>query len=107
MNLIKKKKSVAVVGSVYKYLATGEDTGGAYSLFGALVPPKDPGPPPHIHRNEDEAFYILQGEFSIFLGGEEFRAKPGDFIFLPRGIRHSFSSGSDEDGRLIKGGVRD
>jgi len=101
MNPIKKKKSVAVVGSVYKYLATGEDTGGAYSLFEALVPPRDPGPPPHIHRNEDEALYILRGGFSIFLGGEEFRGKTGDYIFLPRGIRHTFRSDSDEPGRLL------
>lgn len=101
MNTMMKKKSVAVVGSVYTYLATGEDTGGAYSLFEALVPPKDPGPPPHLHRNEDEAFYVLRGEFSIFLGGEEFRAKPGDFISLPRGIRHSFRSDSDVVGRML------
>jgi quercetin dioxygenase-like cupin family protein len=101
MNLVKKKKSVAVVGSVYKYLATGEDTGGEYSLFEALVPPKDPGPPPHIHKNEDEAFYVLEGEFSVFLGSEEFRAKPGDFISLPRGIRHSFRSDSDDVGRML------
>ncbi|MEW6144256.1 MAG: cupin domain-containing protein [Thermodesulfobacteriota bacterium] len=95
------KKSVAVAGSVYKYLATGEDTGGAYSLFEALVPPKDPGPPPHIHRNEDEAFYVLKGRFTIFSGDEEFRAEPGDFISLPRGISHSFRSDSDEAGRLL------
>lgn len=101
MNTTKKKKSVAVAGSVYKYLATGEDTGGAYSLFEALVPPNDPGPPPHIHRNEDEAFYVLEGEFSISLGDEEFRAGAGDFIFLPRGIRHSFKSNSDKAGRLL------
>jgi len=101
MNTVKKKKSVAVVGSVYKYLATGEDTGGAYSLFEALVPPKDPGPPPRIHKNEDEAFYVLKGELSVFLGSEEFRAKPGDFISLPRGIRHSFRSDSDKIGRIL------
>lgn len=101
MNPIKKKKSVAVVGSIYKYLATGEDTGGAYSLFEALVPPGDPGPPPHIHRNEDEAFYVIEGQFSIVLGGEEFLAKPGDFISLPRGIAHSFRSDSDKIGRML------
>jgi mannose-6-phosphate isomerase-like protein (cupin superfamily) len=91
MNPIKKKKSVAVVGSIYKYLATGEDTGGAYSLFEALVPPKDPGPPPHLHRNEDEAFYVLQGEFSIYLGGENSARSP--VILLPP--RHKASFGSN------------
>ncbi|MGH7849804.1 MAG: cupin domain-containing protein, partial [Thermodesulfobacteriota bacterium] len=43
----------------------------------------------------------LEGEFSIVLGGEEFRAKPGDFISLPRGIRHSFRSDSDKIGRML------
>ncbi len=101
MNQIRKNKSVAVVGSVYKYLATGEDTGGAYSLFEALVPPRDPGPPPHIHRNEDEAFYVIKGELAVFLAGREFRAKPGNFISLPRGTVHSFKSTSDEIGRML------
>ena len=77
MNTVKKHKSVAVVGTIYKYLATGEDTVGAYALFETLVPPNDPGPPPHLHKNEDEAFYILQGEFSFFLGDREYMAKPG------------------------------
>ena len=101
MNPVNKKKSVAVAGSIYKYIATGEDTGGAYSLFEAIVPPGDPGPPLHIHKNEDEAFYILKGEFSISIGDDEFRAYPGDFAFLPRGISHSFKSNSEEVGRML------
>jgi mannose-6-phosphate isomerase-like protein (cupin superfamily) len=94
-------KSVAVAGSIYKYIATGEDTGGAYSLFEAIVPAKDPGPPPHIHKNEDEAFYVLEGEFTVSMGDEEFRARRGDFAFLPRGISHKFRSESDTVGRLL------
>lgn len=101
MNPSKKMKSVAVAGSIYKYIATGEDTGSAYSLFEAIVPPKDPGPPPHIHKNEDEAFYVLEGEFSVSIGDEEFRAARGDFAFLPRGISHKFRSESDAVGRLL------
>lgn len=96
-----KNKSVAVAGSIYKYIATGEDTGGAYSLFEAIVPPRDPGPPPHIHKNEDEAFYILRGEFTISIGDDVFHAGPGDFAFLPRGISHSFKSQSDEVGKFL------
>ena len=101
MHQSNKKKYVAVAGSIYKYLATGEDTGGAYSVFEAFIPPRNPGPPPHIHKNEDEAFYILKGEFIIFIGDDVFRAGPGDFAFLPRGISHSFKSQSDEVGRFL------
>ena len=101
MNHVKNKKSVAVVGSIYKYLATGEDTGGAYSLFEAIVPPKDPGPPPHIHRNEDEGFYIKQGEFIFSLDDKEFLVKQGEFIFLPRNIKHSVRNIADTVGMQI------
>lgn len=66
-----------------------------------MCPPNDPGLPPHIHRNEDEAFYVLQGEFSFFLENREFVGKPGNFIFLPRGVKHSFRNNSDTIGRQI------
>jgi quercetin dioxygenase-like cupin family protein len=101
MNQIKKHKSAAVAGAIYKYLATGEDTGGSYALFEALHPPKDSGPPPHLHKNEDEGFYILEGAFTFSLGDKEFSRKAGDFIFLPRGIRHSFKNNADAIGKYI------
>lgn len=101
MNPIKKHKSVAVVGTIYKYLATGEDTGGAYALFESLVPPNDPGPPPHLHKNEDEGFYILEGDFTFSLGDMEYHLRTGDFIFLPRGIRHSYRNNSDTVARQL------
>jgi quercetin dioxygenase-like cupin family protein len=101
MNPIKKHKSVAVVGTIYKYLATGENTGGAYALFETLVPPNDPGPPPHLHKNEDEGFYILEGDFTFSLGDREYHLRTGDFIFLPRGIRHSYRNNSDTVARQL------
>ena len=51
----------SAVGDVYRMLATGEQTGGAYVLSEARVPPGG-GPPPHIHHREDEAFFVLEGE---------------------------------------------
>lgn len=49
--------TIAVVGDVYRFLATGEDTGGKYALWEALVGPGG-GPPPHIHSREEEGFYV-------------------------------------------------
>src|ERR1700680_3294479 len=54
-------RTIAVVGDVYRFLATGEDTNGKYALWEAIVPPGG-GPPPHVHSREEEGFYILEGE---------------------------------------------
>src|SRR5712692_8932007 len=57
-------RTVAVVGDVYRFLATGDDTNGKYALWEAIVPPGG-GPPPHVHSREEEGFYILEGEITF------------------------------------------
>jgi hypothetical protein len=57
-------RSIAVVGDVYRFLATGEDTNGKYALWEAIVPPGG-GPPPHVHSREEEGFFILEGEIIL------------------------------------------
>ena len=56
-------------GDLYRFLVTGAETGGAYFAMEAVVPPGG-GPPPHIHTNEDETFYVVEGRCSIRLGDE-------------------------------------
>ena len=51
-------KMLWVVDELMTFRATGEDTGGAYSLTDSLVP-SGGGPPPHVHRREHEAFWVL------------------------------------------------
>jgi mannose-6-phosphate isomerase-like protein (cupin superfamily) len=48
-------------------------------------------PPLHIHANEDEAWYVLDGQMTFHVGGEEFLAPSGSFVFGPRGVAHSFT----------------
>src|SRR5436189_40174 len=62
-------RTVAVVGDVYRFLATGEDTSGKYALWEAIVPPGG-GPPPHVHSREEEGFYILEGEITFTIDGK-------------------------------------
>jgi quercetin dioxygenase-like cupin family protein len=69
--------------------ATGEGTDGKFTLLEAAEPPGF-GPPLHIHHGIAEAFYVLEGEYLIFLDGEEFRCPAGSFIFIPAEIRHGF-----------------
>jgi len=53
--------AIAVVGDVYRFLATGDETDGRYAMFEAFVLPGG-GPPPHTHSREEESFYVLEGE---------------------------------------------
>ena len=54
------------------------------------VSPVGGGPPLHVHRHEDEVFYVLEGEVEFQLGDQRFRAKAGSTAFLPRDIPHTF-----------------
>src|SRR5215467_1130725 len=57
-------RTVSLVGDVYRFLATGEDTNCKYALIEVLVGPAG-GPPPHVHSREEEGFYILEGEITL------------------------------------------
>jgi quercetin dioxygenase-like cupin family protein len=87
-------------GDLYRFLVTGAESGGAYFAMEALVPPGG-GPPPHIHRNEDETFYVLEGEVSIRLGDKTVAAGAGDFVNVPRGIVHCFRNEGEAPARMI------
>ena len=65
-------RTIAVVGDVYRFLATGDETNGKYAMWEAIVPPGG-GPPPHIHSREEESFYILEGEITFTVGEAEDR----------------------------------
>ena len=72
--------------------ATDQDSGGAFTLLEATEPP-DFGPPMHIHHDAAEAFYVLEGEYLIFIEDEEFRCPTGSFVYIPAEIRHGFRVG--------------
>ncbi len=73
--------------------ASGEDTGGIFSLLEAAEPPGF-GPPLHIHHDAAEAFYVLEGEYVMFLDEREVTCPAGSFLFIPAGMRHGFRVGS-------------
>lgn len=87
-------------GDQMTFLITGAETGGAFFLAEASVPAGS-GPPPHIHRREDESFYLLEGKLMIQVGEESFHGSPGDFIRLPRGIIHSFKNVGNSTAKLL------
>jgi quercetin dioxygenase-like cupin family protein len=91
---------VAVVGDVYRSLATGADTDGRYALFEALVGPGG-GPPPHVHSREEEGFYVLDGAITFTVNGERAVATAGTFANMAVGTPHSFKNESDRPARML------
>ena len=93
-------RTVAVVGDVYRFLATVDDTGGKYAMWEAIVPPGG-GPPPHVHSREEESFYVLEGEITFHVAGERLVAQAGMFANMPIGVPHSFKNDSGQPARMI------
>ncbi len=71
------------------FKATAATTGGLFSVWEVLAPPGD-SPPLHIHRAEDESFFVVDGQVRFRCGDRDIAAGPGSFIFLPRGVPHTF-----------------
>lgn len=90
----------SAVGDVYRFLATGDQTGGSYALCEARVLPGG-GPPPHILHREDESFYVLEGEVTFLLDGRSVVARAGSFIQGPRGIPHAFKNEGPVPARML------
>ena len=73
--------------------ASAEETDHAFTLLEADEPPGF-GPPMHIHREAAEAFYVVAGEYIIFVRDEELACPAGSFIYIPAGVPHGFRVGS-------------
>ena len=73
---------------------------GDFALGETAVDPNG-GVPLHIHTREDETFYILEGRFTIQVGEQIIDAGPGDTVFAPRGIAHSWYCVGETPGRFI------
>jgi len=89
-----------IVGDRCTFLAVSEDTDGAYALIEDWIPP-EVGPPPHIHRREDEAFYVLEGELTFGVWDRALTLRAGGFVHLPRGTPHWFRNASDKPARAL------
>jgi mannose-6-phosphate isomerase-like protein (cupin superfamily) len=72
--------------------AAAAETGSAFTLLEAAEPPGF-GPPMHIHHDAAEAFYVLDGEYVIFIEDREFTCPAGSFIYIPSGMTHGFRVG--------------
>jgi len=81
--------------SLVTYKVTGSETGGGLTVAEVRAP-RGAGSPRHRHHNEDEAWYVMEGELTFWLGDEVRAAAAGDFVFGPRDVEHRFRVDSDE-----------
>ena len=81
--------AVWFMGALFTFLADGDDTEGRFALI-ETVGRQGLEVPPHTHEREDEAYYVVEGEMRFLVGGRPFEVGPGDFVYLPREIEHSW-----------------
>jgi quercetin dioxygenase-like cupin family protein len=77
------------LGNLVTMKSTSETTGGRVAVLEHLGP-RDAGSPLHVHRNEDEWFYVIEGELAFSVGGKMIAAPAGSFVFGPRDVPHAF-----------------
>src|SRR3712207_794386 len=83
-----KGRTLWVLGELVTYNVTGDQTGGAYSLFEVASQPGT-GPPPHVQHREDEAFYVLEGDYEFLVEDRTLRIPAGTLLYVPKGNLHA------------------
>ncbi len=87
-------------GYVLSRKVSSEQTGGAYSLFGATVGPKGSSQL-HIQHREDECFWVLEGRFEFVIEGSKLEAGVGSLLYVPKGSSHTFKNVGQSTGKLL------
>ena len=87
-------------GGPLTFKVRGDQTGGALTVIENTIAPGD-GPPHHVHANEDEAWWIVEGDLRFRLGDDLHTAPAGTFVFVPRGVAHSFQNAGESPARIL------
>jgi quercetin dioxygenase-like cupin family protein len=88
-----------VLGDLYTFKLSGEP-GAPLAVVETTTFPGN-GPPPHIHRREDETLFILEGTYAVRLGERELHAAPGSFVHIPRGTPHTYRNLGSDPARML------
>lgn len=84
-----RPKELDFLGCRARVLASGD----ALGLVDMLEVPAGHMPPLHVHRREDEGFYVLDGEVTLYMPEQQVTVGPGDFFLAPRGVPHAYRVG--------------
>jgi quercetin dioxygenase-like cupin family protein len=78
-------------------VVVGPDEANGMALGDGRIPPHAPGPGRHVHTHEDEGIYGVSGVLTVEVGESRFEAGPERFVWMPRGVPHTFANLSDEE----------
>jgi len=92
-------KRVTLAGQPLAFLVTGQDTRHT-SMFEWTVPAGF-STGLHVHRTQEETFYVLEGDCEWQIGDELVHAKPGTYVFIPPGVPHNIGNASDKPARML------
>lgn len=94
------RQVLSPVGGSITHKVGGDQGGGSVAVFESLIPPGE-GPPLHVHANEEEVLYVLEGRFRFRLRDAITDAPAGSLMLVPRGVPHTWQNAGDEEGRLL------
>lgn len=97
---MKPVKTFNVFGEPVDVLVNGAMTSGASTSLIQTTPPGG-GPPPHSHRNEDETFTVLEGDFELLMNGQWLKMPVGEVAFARRGSIHAFRNVGTTVGKML------
>ena len=95
--------SIKPFGLDVKVLLSTEATGGAISVLMGWLKPGE-GPSDHVHFNQEEIFFIIEGTYEMTVGGQTSTVGPGTIVFIPRNVVHRFKNIGDTTGWSLPGG---
>lgn len=87
------------IGNV-EFLARSDDTP-RFNLALITIEAGRAGPPPHRHRDEDDSFFVLEGELTFTVEGREIEARAGTFVLVPPGHEHAFENRDSTPARIL------
>jgi mannose-6-phosphate isomerase-like protein (cupin superfamily) len=88
------------IGTLMTRKAGASDGSGGVAFIDQLAPAGF-GPPLHVHRREDEGFYILQGEVDFFCDGKMVHGSAGSWLLLPKDLPHAFKVRGETPARML------
>ena len=93
-------RNIWFLGCLATVHLSGEDTNGRFSLVEMLTPHGEQ-PPLHVHRDDDEGFYVIEGRVTLWYGDRRLELGAGDFALAPHGIPHTYRVESEDGARML------
>ncbi|HEX6383758.1 MAG TPA: cupin domain-containing protein [Anaerolineae bacterium] len=93
--------TVRLAGIQFTYRLTGQQSEGKQAQVEVTAEPQIFFAPPHLHLNEDESMYVIEGDCLVQNGKDVFKASAGDSVFLPKGMPHAIANAGDTPARVL------